>query len=177
MKKPPERTDIPPRNQDNNKRRLEKDVSSKAIAELDAKAFYRGSSKHKRNPSIFSLEPFLGDRGDSTLCDEHANFQPADMAKIPELIHRGVQARLVGKNALLWTVADNGWIFEGRLTNVVTTEYHGYPVRPTEAIAEKVYRRYSAWAFDRGNVADREAAIKCAELYKLKQPTAGPSNA
>jgi hypothetical protein len=132
---------------------------------LRARVTYGGSSKHKRNPTIFGLEPFNGDRGDATLCDEHASFQLADMTKIPALIHRGLQAKLIGNNALIWTVADDGWIFEGRLTNPTTSEYHGYPVRPSEAIAESVYRRFSDWASAWGNVEDKEAASNCAALY------------
>lgn len=168
MRKPPSRTEIPPRNRDNNKRRLEKEVQPAIVALLREKVSYGGSPKHKRNPTIFGLEPFLGERGDSTLCDEHANFQLGDMAKISALIHRGLQAHLVGKNGLLWTVADGGWIFEGRLTNPVTSEYHGYPVRPSEAIAEPVYRRFQEWAYTRGDNTDREAANNCAALYGFK---------
>lgn len=168
MRKPPSRTEIPPRNRDNNKRRLEKEVPPALVVELRKKVSYRGSPKHKRNPASFGLEPFRGERGDSTLCDEHANFQRGDMSKIETLIQRGLQARLIGTNALLWTVADGGWIFEGRLTNSTTSEYHGYPVRPSEAIAEPVYRRFQEWAFTWGDNTDREAANNCAALYGFK---------
>ena len=44
------------------------------------------------------------------------------------MIRRGLQAGLIGKGCrIIWAVADNGWIFEGRRTNVATNEYHGYP--------------------------------------------------
>ncbi len=115
---------------------------------------------------MFGLEPFRGDRGDATLCDYHADFKPADMADIPRLIERGLRARLIGTN--LWTVGDSGWIFECCVTNAVKAEYHGYPVRPTEAIGEAVYRRFRAWAEAEGNEVDRRAADNCAALYRFR---------
>jgi hypothetical protein len=166
VKKPPRRPDIPSRNSDNNKRRLSQDTEAHDIGELLRKVRYKGSPKHKRNPKIFDLDPFHGDRGDATLCDDHANFLPRDMAKIPQLIERGLKAGLIGVNNL-WTVGDGGWIFEGRLTNAIQFEYHGYPVRPTEAIAEPIYRRFRAWAEAEGADADRKAADNCAALYRF----------
>jgi len=166
MKKPTKRSDVPPRNKDNNKRRLGNDITPEVVGELLKTVTYKGSPKHKRNPGIFNLEPFNGVRGDATLCDDHANFQPADMAKIPGLIQRGLKAGLIGSN--LWTIGENGWIFECRLTNAAQNEYHGYPVRPTEAIAEPVYRRFKAWAEAAGDAADKQAAENCAALYGFR---------
>ena len=166
MKKPKPRTDIPPRNKNNNKRKLAEVVSDEVVATLLTTAHYKGSSKHKRNPAIFGLEPFNGRRGDATLCDEHAQMQPKDMARIPMLTTRGITARLVGTN--IWTVDDTGWIFEARLTNSEQTEYHGYPVRPNEPIAEPVFRRFKAWADEFGQASDKQAALNCAALYGFK---------
>src|ERR1700722_1533497 len=166
MKKPQRRPEIPSRNSDNNKRRLWEDVPPKLVEDLLGKVIYRGSPKHKRNPSIFGLEPFNGFRGDATLCDEHANFLPRDMANIPQLIERGLKAGLIGTN--LWTVSDNGWIFEASLTNAVQFEYHGYPVRPNEAIAEPIYLRFRVWVEATGNNMDKMAADNCAALYGFR---------
>jgi hypothetical protein len=163
MRKPARRDDIPPRRSENTKRRLADDVPLAARAQLLATVRFAGSSKHKRNPSIFGLEPFRGIRGDATLCDAHANFQPADMVRVPSLIRRGVNAGLVGTN--VWTVDDNGWIYEAEITNRDHQEYHAYPVRPAESIAEKVYERYVRWAEERGNAADRQAARNCRAFY------------
>lgn len=163
MKKPPKRSDIPPRHGDNNKRRLALGVSADEIAVLIASVNYGGSPKHKRNPTIFGLEPFNGTRGDATMCDDHADFQPKDMARIPALIARGLSAGLVGTN--LWTVDDSGWIYEARLTNAAQSQYHAYPVRPAEAIAEPVYRRFNEWAEAHGAASDKQAAQNCMALY------------
>jgi hypothetical protein len=89
---------MPPRNADNNKRRLDANVSPDRIAQLGATVTYKGSPKHKRNPVIFGLEPFRGDRGDATLCDEHANFRPPDLPGVPAMIDRGLRAGLIGTN-------------------------------------------------------------------------------
>lgn len=166
LRKPPRRTDIPPRNTDNNKRRLDAEVLPDRIALLRATVTYRGSPKHKRTPAAFGLPAFRGDRGDATLCDEHANFGPSDMASIQAMIDRGLRAGLIGTN--LWAVADDGWIFEARVTNSVQAEYHGYPVRPAEPIAELIYRRFRAWADAQGNAADKLAADNCAALYRFR---------
>ena len=120
MRKPTKRLNIPARNNYNNKKRLYKDVTQQTVRRLIETVKYVGSPKHKRSPSIFGLEPFNGVRGDAALCDEHASFGPADMARIPRLIIRGLNARLIGSN--LWTVDESGWIFEGSLTNVIQSE-------------------------------------------------------
>jgi hypothetical protein len=88
------------------------------------------------------------------------------MAGVPAMIDRGLRAGLIGTN--LWAVADDGWIFEGRITNADQVEYHGYPVRPSEAIAEPVYRRFKSWADLRGGPGDKQAAENCAALYKFR---------
>lgn len=75
------------------------------------------------------------------------------MERIPDLLRRGILAGLVGQNdiqgdpALIWTVDDTGWIFEGRLTIPGRALYHGYPVLPNEAIARKVIARHTDWAY------------------------------
>ena len=166
MKKPPKRSDIPPRNSDNNKRRLAPAVTDEVVTTLLGSVTYKGSAKHKRNPKLFDLEPFKGKRGDATLCDGHAEFQVKDMARIPDLIRRGINARLVGTN--LWTVDDSGWIYEARLTNAGQAEYHAYPVRPKEAIAEPVYDRFREWADAFGQPSDKQVALNCAALYGFR---------
>jgi hypothetical protein len=47
------------------------------------------------------------------------------------LLERALGAQLVGSH--IWTVDDNGWIYELSVTNVTTNEHHGYPFRSSEA--------------------------------------------
>lgn len=138
------------------------------VRKLLAEAHYSGSPKHKKHPHLFNLPPFLGERGDATLCDTHAGFMPEHMRTIPDLLRRGIQAGLIGKNQVIWTVGDNGWIYECRLTNIQQAEYHGYPVRPSEPIGELVYRRFATWVEQSGSELDRQAAIHCKALYRFK---------
>ncbi len=169
MKKPKPRIDIPPRTSDNVKRKLHAAPDTALIAELSQTARYAGYSKHKAAPEDFGLEPYRKPRGDATLCDKHASFTSEQIPSIPRLLRRGIRAGLIGESPrVIWTVGDDGWIFEGRITNVEQDEYHGYPVRPTELIAEDVYDRYAQWAEAHGNREDKQAATRCQAMYGFK---------
>lgn len=167
--KQPSPAGLPPRRSDNDKRRL---VDNPAPAQLDRLArtvTYKGSSKHKLRPHLYDLPPYRGDRGDATLCDRDARFEPSDMPQIPSMIRRGIEAGLVDQGGrILWAVADDGWMFEFRLTNATQWEYHGYPLRPTEAIAVLVFRRFALWAGAEGTRTDRSAARSCRCLYGFR---------
>ena len=129
---------------------------------------YEGSSKHKLHPHLFGLQPFNADRDDATLCDE-ADFQPDQMAGIPALLQRGIRAGLIGHTArLLWTVADDGWIFEARETNRESAQFHGYPILPEESIGRLVFDRFTNWANAHGAPADRSAAAACRLRYNFR---------
>jgi hypothetical protein len=119
-----------------------------ALGHLASRAVYNGISKHKGEPLKFGMPLYTGRRGDESLCDQHAGFEPGDWSTNPDLLARGIAAGLIGKvesqgvPTMLWTVSDQGWIFEARVTNVGLADYHGYPVRPSESIAEQVYSRF-----------------------------------
>lgn len=169
LKKPRKRPDIPPRTSDNDKRRLHPAPDAGFLAQLESTASFVGSPKHKLAPMAFGLPLYTGKRGDESLCDEHAGFQPPDMASIPAIMRRGIRAGLIGHlSTIIWAVSDVGWIFEGRITNPGRSEYHGYPVRPSEAIAELVYRRFAAWAARQGTKVDKKAATNCQALYGFR---------
>jgi len=174
MKKPAKRIELPPRRSDNDKRRLHPAPPLDLLVGLRISATYHPYPKHKRDPVRFGLAHYTGARGGETLCDEHANFEPNEMPGISDLLARGIRAGLVGHivrqqtPTIIWTVADSGWIFEGRITNIGQTDYHGYPVRPSEAIAAPVYRRFHAWAETTGEERDRKAARACLTLYGFK---------
>ncbi len=154
-RKKPDRRLIQQRSSDNDKRRPQDPAPSEDfLAALAERASFEGYSKHKRNPRAFGLDPFNGDPGDSTFCDSHASFLPADMSRVPELLRRGILAGLVGSTqdnsgdpTMVWTVDDNGWIYEARITHPGRAVYHGYPVLPTEAIARLVIARFTEHAY------------------------------
>ena len=169
IKKSRSRSNLPARASDNDKRRLDTAAGPERITLLLERAHYKGWEKHKGNPAAFGFPPWTKRRGDETLCDDHSGFTPDAMQSIPRLLRRGITAGLIGPgDRILWTVGDDGWIFEGRVTNPEQSEYHGYPVRPGEAVATKVYQRYALWAQTHGDDADRLAATRCRELYGFK---------
>lgn len=159
---------MPPRGSDNVKRQLISEPDKNYIKNLRQNATYKGSPKHKLTPHVFGLEPFSGKRGDATLCDKHAGFSKNDVALIPQVMDRGLQAGLVGENGVIWAVADNGWIFEARITIPGQFEFHGYPVRASEAIAQRIYERFTEWAHNNGGQKACNAAANCKALYGFK---------
>ena len=168
MRRPETRRDRIPRRPDNVKRRLLAAPGKNLLDRLESRVSYQCTEKHKMHPIAFGLSISPGTkRGDATLCDEHAGFTPDKVRSIPRLIRRGLRAGLVGRGNLIWTVGDDGWIFEGRPTNVRSGEYHGYPVLDWESIARPVYDRYSERALTFGSNRDRVAAERCMVRYRF----------
>ncbi len=165
----PQPSDLPPRRSNNDKRRLAADPPSALLDHLRAAATYKGSPKHKSHPHLYNLPQLTGSRGDATLCDRDAGFQPEDMRTIPKMIRRGIKAGLVDKEGrIIWTVADDGWMFELRQTNATLCEYHGYPLRQTEAIASQIFDRFAPWAQEHGTQIDQNAAEFCRLQYGFR---------
>lgn len=159
---------MPARRSNNEGRRLLPDPDPDYIQELRKKVTYEGSSKHKATPHRYNLDPFHGARGDATLCDRDAGFGPERMQFIPGIIDRSLRAGLVGRNGIIWAIADDGWIFEARITIPGQAQYHGYPVRSTEAIAQPVYERFAKWTAASGNQQAIQAAEICKHIYGFK---------
>jgi hypothetical protein len=173
--RPPRRGGVSERRSDNDKRRLHPAPDRVGLDALADRVTYGGISKHKASPLRFGLPPYSGPRGDETLCDEHAGFEPADLPDVRRLLVRGIIAGLVGHverqgiPTILWAVSDHGWIFEARVTNTGQAEYHAYPVHPSEAIAEQVIRSFADWAHVEGADADRRAAENCQVFYGISR--------
>lgn len=162
------------RSSDNDKRRLRDPIPAKTwLDALAARATFQGYSKHKLDPREFGLEPFSGSREDATYCDGHAQFARRDAARIPILLRRGISAGLVGHKddangedpTILWTVDDNGWIYEFRITVPGRAVYHGYPVLGTEAIARLVLARYVQHVYNTKNTALLPSVQQLQERY------------
>lgn len=170
MKKPRRRI-AELRSSDNVKRQLRTPAPS--LEELDAlarRASFEGSGKHKFEPRAFKLEPVKPD-ADDTFCDAHASFTPADMARIPGLLERGIGAGLIGHRdvkgdpAILWTVDDNGWIYEARITTPTQAIYHGYPLLEGDAFARKVISRYADYVYANPQLALQRSLDNALDLY------------
>ena len=143
----------------NDPRRLSRVMpTAEARARLAANVHYVPYAKHKKHPDAYSLKAYEGEDEDATYCDDHAGFRPADMDRVSMLLQRGVHAGLFGQSlkaegdpGMIWTVDDNGWIYEGELTNPGYGGYHGYPVLPNEAIAKRVLARYADYLAELGD--------------------------
>ncbi len=143
------------RSSENEKRQLR--VLPPALADredLAQRATYGCYSKHKRHPHAYGLASYAGSAEDRVYCDAHAGFSPSDMERVGRLLRRGIMAGLWSENTtqkhptILWTVDDNGWIYELRITNPTIGQYHGYPLLPNDAFARKVLAQFVNCASD-----------------------------
>lgn len=151
-RKPPRRVS-PVRSRNNEKRRLCAVPPPKEMQNnLAAKATYGCYAKHKLSPTAYGLAPYEGSDEDRTFCDGHSSFGPQDVDRIPILLRRGILAGLWADYStesdprMLWTVDDTGWIYELRITNIGQSQYHGYPLLPSDAFTRKVIDRFLSWA-------------------------------
>ncbi len=147
------------------KRRLEENAPQGEVEGRFAGITYGGSQKHKAHPHLFGLTASGFPPPDATLCDRDADFAPADMTRIPALLDRARRARLIGN--LIWTVDENGWVYELQMTNSGRNEHHGYPLRAADPFVERVFRFFGAWAARDGTDDDRRAAEACRNRYGL----------
>lgn len=167
----PKRRIVVVRSSDNEKRRLiEPAPSPEKCIELAARTRFEGSGKHKLEPYAFGLKPARSD-DDDTYCDGHAGFSPEDMPRVGRLLKRGMLAGLVGHietkgdPTLIWTVDDNGWVYEGRITTATQALYHGYPLLSSDALAKIVIARYAVWAYKQGDAQALAALQNALERY------------
>ncbi len=151
-RKPPARDHLP-RLSENEKRDLSPEAPDAAErAALLGRVHYEGYGKHKRNPHLWNLAPFHGYAPDRTFCED-VGFERADEPRIPNLLQRGIDAGLFGDlyrqgdPTMLWTIDDNGWIYELRQTNAGQGLYHGYPMAPTNALGRKIIARFESWFY------------------------------
>lgn len=149
-RKPPPRT-LQPRLSENEKRDLSPVMPSIAErAQLSGRVTYGGYAKHKRDPYAWGLEPFRGRAPDRTFCED-TGFGLADQGRIAQLLQRGIDAGLFGDlvrqgdPTMLWTLDNDGWIYELRQTIPGRALYHGYPLLPTNALGRKVIARFESW--------------------------------
>ena len=177
-RKPPDRIDLP-RTSENEKRQISAvPPSAQERFDLARRAWYRGYGKHKRNPYIWGLDAYHGPAPDRTFCED-AGFELADEPRIEYLLPRGIEAGLLGDMlnkgdpTMLWTIDDNGWIYELRLTTPTQAEYHGFPMRPANAFSQKVIARFAEWCAaltprERSARPELERALRAAEgRYRL----------
>lgn len=134
----------------NPKRRIRKwegnaaDISyGKALA---AEVHYTGNPAHKRDPGDFDLTPPSAARQNATLCDDAGLFKRKD-AKL--LLRNGAKKGLVDARSkgefplLIWSVNDDGIVFEAQLENAEQGDYHGYPMPISDPLRPDILRAAS----------------------------------
>lgn len=172
QRKPPSRRKQARSAENDPRRLLEPPPPSQTRGLLAAKADFGPYSKHKRHPHLYNLKPYEGEDEDPTYCDEHADFGPADIPRALSLLKRGIAAGLFGKGtkkgdpSLLWTVDDNGWIYEAQITNPGYGLYHAYPVLPNEAIAGKVLMRYADYVTQQNDPVLHSSLVAARKRYQ-----------
>ena len=150
----PDRRLITARRSANGKRELAVQCfAADALDVLAKRIAYEPYAKHKLRPRAFGLEPVSTLAEDATFCDAHAGFAPEQMRLIPRLLRRGVRAGLLGREGapaeprVMWTIGDDGWVFECRITHSGRALYHGYPLLPGDAMASKVISHFEQWVY------------------------------
>lgn len=133
----------PRRKQRNPKRRLHPGLDEARARELAEVLQYRGSPLHKRAPGDFGLTPPSAPRPGKSLCDG-AGIVSIDRAR--SLLTEGVLHGLVSPDAdehypkYVWAVS-KGFVLEARCDDYDRATYHGYPLEPSDPMAEIVRAR------------------------------------
>jgi hypothetical protein len=117
---------------------------------LAAHARYEGSPLHKKEPHNFDLTPPSSPREDKTLCDEAGIF---DKKVAFDLFRLAVEVGLVSETekaagfpSQIWVVDADGRVFELMYGGSVVGRYHGYPIRRSNPLFNKIA---TAWAVRR----------------------------
>lgn len=118
---------------------LERLTEDRKIA-LTGAVRYVGSGHHKRNPADYGL-PRANPRPTKSLCDLERTIL-LDEAR--QLVASGIQYGLFsepqedGFPKFIWSVSENGEVFEAKTDIHGTGEYHGYPLEDEDAMHKYV---------------------------------------
>jgi hypothetical protein len=115
--------------------------------DLAARVRYTGNPQHKRDPGDFGLTPPSSPRQNASLCDE-ANVR--HRAEALSLLRAGIVAGLISKQtregfpSQIWSVREDGVVFEAELENSGLGQYHGYPMPFGDPFRLVVLARFGA---------------------------------
>lgn len=122
-------------------------LTDKQRAFLQEQARYEGSPLHKKDPHNFDLTPPTSPREDKTLCDEAGIFEKQVAFDLFALaIDVGLVSakdKVEGFPAQMWVVDEHGRVFEMIYGGSRTGRYHGYPIRRSNPLFERIS---VAWA-------------------------------
>lgn len=110
------------------KKRLERDVR------------YIGSANHKLHPAAYGF-PRPEPRPNKSVCDMERDIL---LPEAKQLVARGIQYDMFselqadGFPKFIWSVSENGEVFEAKTDRNGTGEYHGYPLEDEDAMYKYV---------------------------------------
>jgi len=126
----------------NFKRRIAKDLPSKAKLEALSKSLhYGGNPAHKRSPGDFGLTPPAMPRSSKSLCDNAGILKRKEALR---LLRKGVLQGMIsnwdgkGFPKNIWVVTEDGIPLEAQLENPGNGTYHGYPLEMNDDFREIV---------------------------------------
>lgn len=111
-------------------------LSGRGKEQLKLSVHYVGSGHHKRNPGDYRLSR-TSPRPTKSLCDLVRTI-PLEEAK--RLMASGIQCGLFsepredGFPKFIWSVSEQGEVFEAKTDANGTGEYHGYPLEDEDAM-------------------------------------------
>lgn len=131
----------------NTKRRLRvlTEADFALCADLVGRVSYGGNPEHKKNPGDFGLNPPSGPRAGKSLCDE-ANVFSRRLAL--DYLKQGLAKGLISDRCKgewpqnIWSVTAEGVPLEAQLENPERGSYHGYPMPPSDPLAEEILTRW-----------------------------------
>lgn len=131
----------------NPKRRLlpRGSLTADELAQLAERARYGGNPEHKRAPGDFGLTPPAAPNPKKTWCDSAGVFR---RAVAEALLRQGLERGLISQRWAgdwpqnVWSVADDGHVFEAQLENPEVGSYHGYPMPAVDPLRDEIVK---AW--------------------------------
>ncbi len=90
---------------------------------------YVGSANHKLHPGNYGFTPPQNPRPSKSPCDE---FRPILLGEAATLFRRGIELGMIspptagGAPKYVWSVGDNGEVFEAKSYGDGSAGYHGY---------------------------------------------------
>lgn len=135
------------RSGNNPKRRIipSVDLDANAREQLTARVRYVGSGHHKRNPASYSMDR-TNPRPTKSLCDA-AKHVALDEAQ--RLLREGILRVMVsplgndGFPKYIWSVADDGEVYEAKTHPNTPGQYHGYPLEGEDDMRSYVSRLWA----------------------------------
>ena len=133
----------------NPKRKLYADPDGEMCSRIARAVGYGGNPEHKRNPGDFGLEPPSAHHKQPTksLCDTVEIFERKTALR---LLKKGARRGMFSRQFRgdfpqnIWSVTDQGEVLEAQLENRELGTYHGYPMEPTDPLAETILERWQA---------------------------------